>query len=70
MSRVGKIAKCSECRKEKTIFYEDFNESLQSKRLYCKECFDYGKEKVKCAQCGQEVIRGVYAEHVTDMHRE
>ena len=70
MSEVGKIAKCSECGKEKPIFYEHFNESLQSKSLYCKECYDYNKEKVKCTQCGQEVIRGVYAEHVTDMHCE
>jgi hypothetical protein len=37
-SKVGKIA--NECGKEKPIVYEQFSESLQFEKLYCKECHE------------------------------
>ena len=64
MSKIGEIAKCSACEKEKPIVYEKFNESLQQENYYCKECFDHSKDKIRCGHCGEEVSRKFLADHL------
>lgn len=70
MSKIGKIAKCSVCGKEKPIAYEKFSELLQLEKHYCKECDDYSHEKVRCEHCGEEVAREDHADHFRDMYGE
>jgi uncharacterized paraquat-inducible protein A len=64
MSNIGKIAKCSVCGKEKPIVYEKFSESLQQESHYCKECYNYSKDKIRCGHCGEKVNREFLPEHL------
>jgi DNA-directed RNA polymerase subunit RPC12/RpoP len=68
MSKIGKIAKCSVCGQEKTIFYDWSSDPQQQEKLYCKECYESSKQKLRCAHCGEQVKREFYADHLRDMH--
>jgi hypothetical protein len=70
MSEIGKIAICSVCGKEKKIFYGWSSGSLKQEKQYCKECYDYSKERVECKKCGRKVAREDKADHDRDYHSE
>ena len=36
----------------------------QQEKHYCKECYDYSKEKIRCGHCGEEVSREFLPEHL------
>ena len=69
MSKIGKIAKCSKCGQEKSIFYE-LDVAGGEKKVYCKKCDEWNHEKVKCKKCGQELQQQELADHLLAYHSE
>jgi hypothetical protein len=68
MDNIGKILKCTECKQEKKIYFEEFSELLHREIISCKECHDHFHEIVKCVKCGKEMIREDYLDHLRDRH--
>lgn len=59
---------CSNCHKKKQM-YHGFSGELHNVEVhYCKECYQYLYEKVKCDVCRIEVLRKDLVKHKSDMH--
>lgn len=70
-SRVGTRSQCSVCGDEKIISFEFTSESNPGlNRYYCKDCYEYSKERIACSNCGMEISREDMAKHKLDIHTD
>jgi hypothetical protein len=61
---------CNVCGEDKPIFYSSFSDSKDYKKNYCKQCYDYSKEKILCLDCDEQIAREDMVKHKSDMHTD